>query len=160
MDAEYTGCFHGFQRRIYVNDAVLRLWHEHRQTTPEKPEAFGALVGATALDKQDIWIEQASTPMVKDAQSRFRFALRDPGHQDIVDNAFRYSGGSRIYLGTWHTHPEPSPTPSNTDQTDWRRCLRRNKFRPLVFVIVGLDQTCLYIPRNRRFMRLTLGENR
>ena len=129
--------FVGYGRRVTVDDEVAGIWHGHRQTAASAAESFGVLMGTTSVDRREIWIEGVTTPMAHDRRSRFAFALRDLGHQRAVCGKFASSGGSGIYLGTWHTHPEPVSKPSRTDRKDWAACLRANLGRPLAFVLVG-----------------------
>ena len=112
MAGDSLRCFGGYGRRVTVCDEVAGIWHGHRQTAAGAAETFGVLMGTTSVDRREIWIEAVTTPMADDRCSRFSFALRDPGHQRAVCEKFNYSGGRAIYLGTWHTHPEPIPTPS------------------------------------------------
>ena len=55
---------------------------------------------------------------------------------------------------TWHTHPEPVPTPSGMDRDDWAACLRENPRRPLAFVLVGTDQVRVFVRERRQFRPL------
>ena len=132
--------FDGHGRRVYVCDEVVDIWDAQRQMQSRAAESFGVLVGTTSVDKKDAWIEAVTTPMPLDWCSRFAFELRDPGHQRVVCEMFERSGGSRIYLGTWHTHPEPRPTASMVDKKDWRACQEANRGRPLAFVLVGTEE--------------------
>jgi len=156
MSAEnrYPVCFEGFRRRVWVAEDVAGFWISHSQAAKHKPEAFGVLIGTTTSDKRELWIEAVTTPMGDDEQSRCHFHLRDSGHQRVVDNAFQESGGKRIYLGTWHTHPADRPIPSRVDKADWRRCLKRNKRRPLVFVISGTLEIRVFVPWGKGFRSL------
>lgn len=149
--------FHGYRRRVYVCADVAGVWCSHRQTKAATGEAFGVLVGSTSEDRKQIWIEALTTPKRHDLSWRVGFQLRDPGHQEFVNQMFKRSGGSMIYLGTWHTHSESKPAPSNTDKHDWRACLRRNMDRPLVFVIVGTEEVRLYVRWGQRFRCLRAG---
>lgn len=150
----YPVCFEGFRRRVWIAEAVAGIWISHRQTDKHKPEAFGVLIGTTTLDKRELWIEAVTTPMGDDDQSRCHFQLKDSGHQLVVDNAFQEFEGGRIYLGTWHTHPAERPIPSRVDKADWRQCLKRNKGRPLVFVIAGTLETRVFVPWGKGFRSL------
>lgn len=49
------------------------------------------------------------------------------------------SGGTTVYLGEWHTHPEDVPHPSWIDERDWRRIVSKARYEQshLVFVIAG-----------------------
>ena len=147
-------CFHGYGRQVHVSDAVSGVWHVHRQTAPDAAESFGVLMGTTSVDQREIWIERVTTPMECDERTRFSFALRDPGHQRMVCGMFTCSGGQAIYLGTWHTHPEPVPTPSGIDRNDWVSCLRANRGRPLAFVLVGTERVCVFVRTRGRFKPL------
>ncbi|MCY4439783.1 MAG: Mov34/MPN/PAD-1 family protein [Deltaproteobacteria bacterium] len=144
----------GYGRRMTVCDKVAGIWLEHRQTTAVADESFGVLMGTTSVDRREIWIETVTTPMAHDRRSRFCFALRDPGHQLAVHEKFASSGGRGIYLGTWHTHPEPIPKPSKIDRTDWGTCLRANRERPLVFVLVGTEEIRVFVRASGRFRPL------
>lgn len=146
--------FHGYGRRVYVSDEVAGIWHVHRQTAPFATESFGVLMGTTSVDQREIWIERVTTPMARDERTRFSFALRDPGHQRMVCGMFTSSGGRAIYLGTWHTHPEPVPTPSGIDRNDWGSCLRANRGRPLAFVLVGTERVRVFVRARWRFRPL------
>ena len=146
--------FKGYGRRVVVRDEVLGTWHERRQTAADAAESFGVLIGTTSIDRREIWIEKATTPMPCDRRTRFSFALCDPEHQRVVCKRFACSGGRSIYLGTWHTHPEPVPTPSGVDRKDWAECLRANLDRPLAFVLVGTETTRVFVRKSWRFKPL------
>ncbi|MYF93715.1 MAG: hypothetical protein F4184_17130 [Gemmatimonadetes bacterium] len=150
-DAELL--FKGFGRDIRVCGPVLRVWNEHRQIGA-KAEAFGVLVGTTSFDKKTVWIEAVTTPMRLDLRWRFGFRLLDKGHELTVRRMFEQSCRQRIYLGTWHTHPETVPTPSKVDTRDWMACHRANPGRPLVFVVVGTARTQVFVRTRRGFRPL------
>ena len=144
-----------------MSDEVESVWREHRQADSDAAESFGVLMGTTSVDRREIWIERVTTPMSYDHRTRFSFELRDPGHQLAVCGMFACSGGQAIYLGTWHTHPEPVPTPSRIDRKDWLACLRVNRARPLAFVLVGTEQVRVFVRARWRFRPLTedCGDN-
>ena len=137
--------FDGYGRRVTVEQEVASVWNNHRQNLATAPESFGVLMGTTSVDRREIWIEAVTTPMPRDRSSRVSFALHDPGHQRAVSWRFASSEGCTIYLGTWHTHPEPLPTPSRIDLSDWVTCLRANRGRPLAFVLVGTEEVRVFV---------------
>lgn len=147
-------CFSGYRRNVWVDQTVAGVWHAHRQTEANAAESFGVLVGSTLEDRREMCIEAVTTPMELDQRWRNGFQLLDPGHQEFVDKMFKRSNGSTIYLGTWHTHPESRPAPSNVDKNDWRLCHWRNRKRPLTFVIVGIEEVRVYLRWGMRFRRL------
>ena len=155
MAGDLVQRFRGQGRRVHVSEEVAGVWHAHRQTAPDATESFGVLIGTTSVDQGEIWIQEVTTPMGHDRRTRFSFALRDLGHQRAVCSMFACSGGRSIYLGTWHTHPEPVPTPSGIDRKDWTACLRANRGRPLAFVLVGTDKVRVFVRRRWRFRPLS-----
>ena len=146
--------FKGYGRRVTICNQVTGIWHGHRQTTAVADESFGVLMGTTSVDRREIWIETVTTPMAHDRRSRFCFALRDRGHRRAVREKFASSDGRGIYLGTWHTHPEPVPTPSRIDRNDWAACLKANRGRPLAFVLVGTEEVRVFVRTRGRFRPL------
>ena len=149
--------FGGCSRRVRVDGDVANIWAAHRQTEADAAEAFGVLVGTTSKNRKEMWIEAVTTPKGMDQRWRTGFRLLDPAHQEFVDGMFERSEGSMIYLGTWHTHPEARPAPSDIDKNDWRGCHRRNRDRPLAFVLVGIEEVRVYVQWARRFRRLRAG---
>ena len=149
-----VSCFEGYGRRVTVYEEVMGVWHGHRQTEATAAESFGVLMGTTSVDRREIWIEAVTTPMPRDRHSRYSFALRDPGHQRTVCRMFADTDGRAIHLGTWHTHPEPVPEPSDIDRADWITCLRANRGRPLAFVVVGIQQVRVFVRTRGRFRPL------
>ena len=146
--------FEGYGRRVTVNYEVAGVWQAHRQILATASEFFGVLMGTTSVDRREVWIDGVTTPMRRDRRSRFSFSLRDPGHQRAVSRGFASSDGTAIYLGTWHTHPEPLPTPSRIDLDDWVTCLRANRGRPLAFVLVGTEEIRVFVRTRGRFKPL------
>ena len=154
VQTNYPLCFRGFRRKVWVAEQVLEVWESYRQTKAYLPESFGVIIGTTSINRCELWLDDVTTPMPYDVQCRSRFELKDPGHQRTVDKLFERSNGSEIYLGTWHTHPEQIPCPSRVDKSDWRACLKRNKDRPLIFVIAGIAETRMFRSLGRRFKPL------
>lgn len=126
-------------RRLKLDGAVLDRFALYRQVAPHQHEAGGVLLGRHLLDSGDIVVDEVTEPMPGDKRSRFQFRRQQGNHQRRVEEAWVASRGTCVYLGEWHTHPEPDPTPSSTDIEDWRRRLRVDVFDgdTLYFVIVG-----------------------
>lgn len=118
-------------------DAKAVLLH-HRQLE-HACEAGGVLLGRLILGGADMVIDEVTVPDRRDRRRRFSFYRARGPAQGNVDRAWNRSGGTRIYLGEWHTHPEDDPTPSSRDLRDWRRLTRKNRYEQefLLFLIVG-----------------------
>ncbi|MCD4689377.1 MAG: Mov34/MPN/PAD-1 family protein [Desulfuromonadaceae bacterium] len=111
------------------------------QDTPDKKEAGGVILGRHILDSTDIVVDEITTVMKGDTQGRFHFRRRRRRHQQAIDKFWQDSKGTCTYLGEWHTHPEPHPTPSFVDLNNWKRKLREDVFagENLYFIILGVE---------------------
>jgi integrative and conjugative element protein (TIGR02256 family) len=67
------------------------------------------------------------------------FDRRDPGHQAEALHRWRQSGRTMTFVGEWHTHPEPVPSPSFIDKMTWKRIAKRHRVTPVVFIIRGFS---------------------
>lgn len=127
--------------RLKISKPALLQMLLFRQLNPADCEAGGVLLGRLLLDSHDIVVDEVTVPMRGDKRSRFAFYRHKCGHQAIINQRWQESKGTCIYLGEWHTHPEPAPTPSRIDRTDWQRKLRADRFeKSLFFVIVGTHE--------------------
>ena len=132
--------------RFKIDAAVVHLFRRHVQNGPHRPEAGGVLLGRQIRETCDSVVDRASTPMPRDERGRLFFNRRDPGHQVFMDEAWKASEGTTVYLGEWHTHPEPVPRPSGVDLHDWRRRLKHDDVpsQETFFVIVGKSEVCVW----------------
>lgn len=127
--------------RLKVDRGALAVIARHVQHAGDAPEAGGVLLGRRIADTFDVVVDAATEPMAADRRSRFRFVRHRRGHQLAIDRAWRRSGGRLGWLGEWHTHPEPDPTPSAVDRLDWRRKLVVDRYdESLFFLIAGTDR--------------------
>lgn len=139
---------------LSVTSTVIDNWQSLKQDKKEKTEAFGVLIGGQNHNGSRFWIEACTTPLAKDKSTRASFDLKDTRHQKFVDKHFKESSGTSSYLGTWHSHPEPLPSPSHIDLKDWHSCCARNPDRKLIFVIVGTSHFCMYHRAGKDFERI------
>ncbi|MGL4927146.1 MAG: Mov34/MPN/PAD-1 family protein [Plesiomonas shigelloides] len=147
--------FSGHGLSIEIDAAVLYTWRNHRQESSASSEACGVLIGGFNPLQGVYQIVDITLPLSGDVRRYSSFVLQDAGHQRSVDSAFEASAGKHVYLGTWHTHPEPCPSPSDIDTRDWRACMARNPGRQLFFVIVGTESTRVFVASEVTFLPLT-----
>ena len=123
---------------VYFTDAVVCRMLAHRQHGTQSREAGGVLLGRHLLDCDDLVVDELTEPTRSDRRSWASF-FRSLAHQTRTFNRWRRSRATCAYLGSWHTHPEANPHPSNTDFEDWRHALARDRYEGdnLFFVIVG-----------------------
>lgn len=134
-----------------VDTPAITLMVAHRQIDSQSVESGGILIGRLITGTRDAVVDSVSLPQPGDRRSRFRIDRIDPEHQRLVEVAYAESGGT--YLGEWHTHPEPHPSPSSIDLQDWRRKAKEDTFfgDGLVFMILGTQSMGFwYIPHASR----------
>nr|WP_254627998.1 Mov34/MPN/PAD-1 family protein [Myxococcus sp. CA040A] len=122
-----------------------------QQVADHDAEAGGVLLGRILVNCDDVVIDEVTLPMTEDTRGRFTFHRARSRHQQVVDDRWKDSRGTCLYLGEWHTHPEPYPTPSHVDVGDWRRRLREDQFEgeSLLFLIVGTHSVGAWEGRRR-----------
>lgn len=126
--------------RFEISMGALQIMWRFRQIEPHLAEAGGVLLGRHLLDGSAIIVDTITTPLSDDKRTRTKFFRAQRQHQAIIDEAWRTSNSTCTYLGEWHTHPEPTPTPSSIDWADWKRRLLSDRYsEPIFFVIVGMN---------------------
>lgn len=131
-----------------------------RQSRPRDVERGGVLLGRYLREDQHVVVDEVTLPSASDQGTRTTFR-RTPGpHQRVIEARWVASAGTCVYLGEWHTHPEPTPHPSAVDLDDWRRHLRVDRYdaEGLFFAIVGTREICVWEGRRSspRFSKLPL----
>jgi integrative and conjugative element protein (TIGR02256 family) len=126
------------QGTVIVTKPALKQLRSHRQTKQSDLEACGVLLGKCMLQSHRIIVDSVTDPQPEDQRTRTTF-LRSVQHQCFVDAAFAASGGTKVYLGEWHSHPEPHPNPSPNDLIGWVEKMLDDRIEAeaLLFIIVG-----------------------
>lgn len=121
---------------IVLTPAVLRRFEVHRQLCWWSREAGGQLFAR--LLPSTVVIEEATGPRPTDRRSPFSYRPDRRGEQAEIDDAHRRG---LHFVGDWHTHPQPRPTPSGRDVRNIADIVLRSShpFAGLVLVIVGQD---------------------
>lgn len=121
-------------RQILVETDPLMLMDRFWQDDMVKPESGGILLGYRRGEHLHVTV--ATAPQPDDGRWRFFFKRSKRAHQEIALKQWRASGQTVDYLGEWHTHPEPHPSPSSHDYSEWRKIYERLP-KPMLFMIVG-----------------------
>lgn len=131
---------------LKIPPEVLSQLSPFRQLEPFQAEAGGVILGRRIQGCDDVVIDEVTTPMAGDARARLQFHRAPSQHQSVIDARWVESQGTCLYLGEWHTHPEPSPTPSRVDLEDWGRRLKEDRFEgsSVFFLIVGMEQIAIW----------------
>ncbi len=135
-------------KNIEFKKEVMETFNRYCQVEPDQHEAGGILLGRVFPNK--ISIEQVSEPAREDESGRYFFFRNVERAQKIINSAWESSNGELIYLGEWHTHPEPMPSPSSTDRTLIRNMLRDSKMRIDFLFMVIIGQKGIYVGRQHK----------
>lgn len=132
-----------YKSEIIFNQEVLDTLLTYKQGY-NGSETGGVLLGQIYTDGE-IVVCRCSEPCVAGKADRMRFSRSSKTANKIINDAFEESNGTILYVGEWHTHPEPYPSPSTTDKTSIEEIYRTaNINNPnLIYVIVGdMDIFC------------------
>lgn len=137
-------------QRLILSEAVVSHFLRHKQTTG--PELGGQLFGVIS-DEGTIEVTLATGPRRQDKKSRFLF-IPSRFHEKREIGA-QFKKGLH-YLGDWHTHPEPAPTPSNLDLSSMMDCFSKSRHQhsSFIMVIVGNGES-----KNWLWVSLHNGKN-
>lgn len=139
-------------RIVSLQKTILPRLDTYRQVDRKSLEAGGVLLGC----RRDPHIEVAriTEPGAGDVRRRTFFERCDPSHQRDATKAWHDSGQFIDYLGDWHTHPEPFPTPSGVDFEQWRLSRGQTNIDPMLELIIGTEEMWVGLVVNGKVRRL------
>ena len=119
---------------IDIFPEVQKVIFDNVQREDTSTEAGGLLIGYENINTSNISITLATQPQNDD--KRTRYTLKLSKEHIAISEQLEWPYG---YMGTWHTHPSNSPTPSFIDHKDWKQCIKENanKTNYLIFIIAG-----------------------
>lgn len=85
---------------------------------------------------EHIHVMRATVPGSLDERRRHSFTRKDPLHQTAATREWSQSNQMMDWVGEWHSHLEPHPSPSPTDLSTWARQVKRQR-RRMTYMIVG-----------------------
>lgn len=145
---------------LRIEPQALGTIERFRQTGRSASEAGGMLLAT--IEPNLVTIARATEPTATDRRSRFAFIPALGNQQRIIDKQFR---SGLHFIGEWHTHPEPRPTPSSIDLRSMADCFResRHQLASLVMLILGTEASFeglwISLHTNTDFRRLSLSED-
>ena len=129
---------------VVFADPVLAHFDRHRQIRVDSPEAGGQLFAR--FDGDIIRIEHASGPRSSDQRGPKVFIPNRIAERHEIRRVFK---DGLHYVGDWHTHPEPTPSPSQIDIQSFREMYQnsRHGLASFLMVIVGTssDENGIYV---------------
>ena len=130
---------------LHIKNEFIELITRYIQKDNIK-EAGGVLFGTYAPDDQCYTLCDISEPTSLAKRSRTGFVRSKKSHQIEINKKWETSGGIVNYMGEWHTHPAPNPTPSDIDRELIRQIIRdHSNVYPKVFLAILGSDFSLYI---------------
>lgn len=124
-------------QRLIVETPVVEHLEAHRQLTPRHREAGGQLFATFSDDS--IIIKEATGPRRSDHRTRTSYRPdRKAEQQEILE---RHRRGLH-YVGDWHTHPSPRPSPSYLDYRSIQASVRESAHQLHGFVLIVVGTIC------------------
>jgi integrative and conjugative element protein (TIGR02256 family) len=110
---------------------------QNQQFKPRDTEAGGQLFGR--LIDNRLSVELATGPRPTDIRTRYSYKPDRRAEQAEID---RYHREGLLFLGDWHTHPEPQPSPSQQDLQSIREAFKESThhLNGLLLVIAGTQE--------------------
>jgi integrative and conjugative element protein (TIGR02256 family) len=145
---------HSEQRLVFM-PPVLETFANFRQIRKE-PEGGGLLFAE--FEFPIIRISAVTTPHRTDRRWRMLFLPNRILQRRMIKDLFKKG---YHFVGEWHTHPEPNPTPSSLDLTSMRDAFLKSnhELNCFIMVIVGnrADKLILWVSTHdgRNFRRLS-----
>lgn len=141
--------------KVSISKITSEVFRKYRQVNTRN-EACGILIGTHSIDGLNIRTLYATEPDSGDERGRFFFKIKSDKHNAILQERFKLSHNQEVYLGTWHTHPEDHPSPSQCDQDNWLKQYHANThlFETMLFAIVGRKTNKWFIINNGEIIPL------
>jgi integrative and conjugative element protein (TIGR02256 family) len=146
-----------FAQRVEISIAALAHFHHHRQRRAWAREAGGQIFGTVTAEV--VRVLETYGPRRTDERTRTSFRSDPVSAQQEVDRCVERG---LVYLGEWHTHPEPRPTASSTDRNAFTRLLGKSSLRvnALLLLIQGTgdggDALAVYSGGGNEILRWTI----
>lgn len=119
---------------LYLTEEVIEFLDSHAQLNSRAPESVGQLYSRD-LTASVIVIERATKlPAMSASRTKVKFDPREA----YAERKVLYESGLHC-VGLWHTHPEPTPSPSGDDKRLARdyALSAKSYVTGIVFAIVG-----------------------
>ena len=119
-----------------LSQTALDHFDRHRQVRCWHREAGGLLFAR--LKGASVVVDIATGPRRRDRRTRYSYHPDRASEQQEIDE--NHASGIH-FVGTWHTHPEDKPSPSNVDLASLADIFQRSDhaLNAFAMVIIGRD---------------------
>ena len=124
----------GAEWALELDFKAINYIKSFRQSSYFSKEAGGQLY-SPSISTKIVEIRKATGPYIGDRRSRFSYCMGGPVADS--DRELNFEAGLH-FCGLWHTHPEPTPTPSLTDiSTAYSNLVMAKEWNALFVLILG-----------------------
>lgn len=118
---------------------VLITMSDWKQSDSSSSESCGFILGYMNSETNNVTLSSVTLPKQNVFSSRIFCKLKTWVHFPQLRENER---NKNYYMGTWHTHPQCIPSPSQTDWIDWRETLEKDTTgcEFAFFVIIGVEE--------------------
>jgi len=116
---------------VILAKSVIETISRYRQLSKDDNEAGGQLFAV--FEGSDTQIVEATEPKMFDKRSRCGFV--PSRFIQKIEIKSRHKEGKH-FVGDWHSHPEPIPTPSDLDLNSMADCFRKSRHELLSFLMI------------------------
>ena len=126
---------------LSIPPGIVRSVSGYLDDTGFSRESGGILLGMRDEAKPSFVLVSTTFPGMLDRRRPFHFVRSKVAANRAIRRAWSQSGGKVNYIGEWHTHNEPAPTPSSTDGKLVRAVIRDGScpFDRVFMLIIGND---------------------
>lgn len=119
---------------VVLTDDAIAAMNRHRQRSIKDKEAGGQLFAI--FEGHDAIIVEATEPKALDKRSRYGFIPSQWLQRQEIKSKYKQG---KHFVGDWHTHPQPVPSPSGDDKESMVDCFckSRHELEAFLMVIVG-----------------------
>lgn len=143
-------------QRLILTPAALMIFARYRQVR-NQPEAGGLLFAE--FDLPFIRIVEATSPHATDKRWRTLFMPNRTLQRKRIKQLFL---AGRHFVGEWHTHPEPNPTPSSLDLESMSDAFAKSShdLNYFLMIIVGnrSDRLQIWVSAHDKFRSFRVPE--
>jgi integrative and conjugative element protein (TIGR02256 family) len=122
------------RQRLIIAPSVLSHLARHQQHNDDSLEAGGQLFAR--FSDQQVTICSVTGPRSADRRSRYLYLPDRREEQREIDEMHR---NGLHFVGDWHTHPEPVPTPSASDIRTIKEAVAKSRhhLHGFIMIVVG-----------------------
>jgi integrative and conjugative element protein (TIGR02256 family) len=119
-----------------VKEDILQYIEDAKERNGSEAETGGPVFGIWDDARKIFWIDVADPAPPDSVERPGRFTCGTEGLQDRNHQLLEESGGATGFMGTWHTHPQSPPVPSEHDNTSMSDFFSRPEELPRRFLMV------------------------